>query len=97
MTERPISAFCKEKNMRGWLRRGRIHLVAWTFGGSVLVLQGCDPGVRDTVLGGVESAGTTLATTFIQAFFQSLTAPDDNNTTTGTTKVFDDPSNVPLA
>jgi hypothetical protein len=58
--------------MRRFLRRGRGWLVAATIGGSVLVLQGCDPNVRSTVLSGVESASTTLFTTFIQGFFQSL-------------------------
>jgi hypothetical protein len=41
-------------------------------GGSPLALSGCDPVVRDTVLGGLESTTTSLATTIIQAYFISL-------------------------
>lgn len=49
--------------------------------GSGFVLGGCDPTVRDTVLGGVSEAATGLASTFIQAFFKSLTATDPNSDT----------------
>ncbi len=67
--------------MRGLLQRGRIGLVAASLGGSVLVLEGCDPNVRTTVLSGVEGASTTLMTTVIQAFFESLLAQDEGDPT----------------
>jgi len=50
-------------------------------GGSVLVLSGCDPTARDTVLSGVEGATTTLFGTFIRAFFETLQMPDTTATT----------------
>lgn len=68
--------------MRGLLLRGRIRFLSAVSGGSLLVLSGCDPTVRDTVLGGVESATTTILTTFIQAFFQTVLAPEDEGTVT---------------
>jgi len=46
------------------------------------VLSGCDPTVRDTMLAGVESAATTLVTTLITAFFQSVLATGDDSTVT---------------
>lgn len=68
--------------MRGLLNRGRTWLAVASTGGSLLVLEGCDPNVRDTVLGGVEGASQSLITTFIQAFFESLNEPEDGTTTT---------------
>lgn len=68
--------------MRGLLLRGRIWLLSAVSGGSLLVLSGCDPNARDTILGGVESSVTTLLTTFIQAFFESVLATDDDSTVT---------------
>jgi hypothetical protein len=68
--------------MRSLLRRGRIWLIAAASGGSVLVLQGCDPAVRDTVLQGVGAATTGLSSTFIQAFFQSLLTEEEEGPTT---------------
>lgn len=69
--------------MQRVLLRGRIWLLTAVSGGGLFVLSGCDPTVRDTVLAGVESATTTLVTTFITAFFQSvLTAGDDSTVTT---------------
>jgi hypothetical protein len=69
--------------MRGLLLRGRIGLITAISGGGLLVLSGCDPTVRDTVLAGVESASTTLFTTFITAFFETvLSAGDDSTVTT---------------
>lgn len=53
----------------------------WIAGGSVLVLSGCDPTVRGTVLGGVEGAATVLTTSFVQAFFESLVAEDEGDPT----------------
>ena len=46
-------------------------------GGTVFVLSGCEPNVRDTVLAGVETATGNLASTFIAAFFQSLIEPEE--------------------
>jgi hypothetical protein len=83
--------------MRSLLRRGRIWLVASTMGGSVLVLEGCDPTARDTVLGGVEDSASTLATTFIQAFFETLSAPGDDDDAPDTVKVFVDSALLPTA
>jgi hypothetical protein len=54
------------------LRRARIWLVLVSTGGGLLILDGCDPGVRNTVLNGVGSAATSLTTTLIQAAVQSL-------------------------
>jgi len=68
--------------MRRLLLRGRIWLVSAISGGSLFVLGGCDPNVRETVLAGVEGATTTLITTFIQAFFESVLAPEDEGTVT---------------
>lgn len=50
-------------------------------GGIALALSGCDPTVRDTVLGGVEGASTTLIQSFIQAFFETLQAEDEGDAT----------------
>jgi hypothetical protein len=49
-------------------------------GGSMFVLSGCDPTVKQTVLSGLETATTGLATTFIQAFFQKLSQSDSTTT-----------------
>jgi hypothetical protein len=73
----------KEKRMQSCFLRGRIWLLTAVSGGGLFVLGGCDPTVRDTVLAGVESATTTLVTTFITAFFQSvLTAGEEATVTT---------------
>ncbi len=69
--------------MRAFLIRSRLKLLTLLAGGGLLVLQGCDPTVRDTVLNGVGSAATSLVTTFIQAFIQSLL--NQNQTPTPTT------------
>lgn len=50
----------------------RIVTISATTIGSAFVLSGCDVDVRDTVLSGVNSAAAGLATTLIDAFFQSL-------------------------
>ncbi len=68
--------------MRRMFFRGRMLLLAAISGGSVFVLGGCDPNVRDTVLSGVEGATTTLTTTFINAFFQTVLAPKDEGPAT---------------
>jgi len=72
----------KENRMRGLLLRGRIWLLSAVSGGSLLVLGGCDPTVRETVLAGVEGATTTLLTTFIRAFFESVLTPEDEGVVT---------------
>lgn len=59
--------------MRTKLTRTR-WLMTMAAGGSALLLQGCDPTVRDTVLTGLGSAATSLTSTLIQAFFESLQA-----------------------
>jgi len=53
-------------------------------GGTVFALDGCDPTVKDTVLGGLQDASTTLADTLIQAFFTKLQT-DGQTTSTSTT------------
>ena len=58
--------------MRGLLTRSRLWLLTVASGGGALVLSGCDPNVREEILGGVGGAATQLATTFIGAFFQTL-------------------------
>jgi len=68
--------------MPSLLLRGRIWLLTAVSGGGLLVLSGCDPTVRDTMLAGVESAATTLVTTLITAFFQSVLAAGDDSTVT---------------
>ncbi len=68
--------------MRSLLLRGRIWLLTAVSGGGLFVLSGCDPTVRDTVLAGVESATTTLFTTFITAFFETVLSTGDDSTVT---------------
>ena len=68
--------------MRSLLTRGQFWLLTVASGGSLMALDACDPAVRDTVLGGVGTAATGLATTFIQAFIQSLTAEEEGAATT---------------
>ena len=68
--------------MRSMLRRGRVWLAAASIGAAPYVLVGCDPQVRDTVLGGVEGASQTLLSTFVQAFFESLTPKEDDDAAT---------------
>lgn len=62
--------------MKAMLIRARFWLMSVASGGGLFVLEGCDPTVRDTVLGGVGTAATSLSGTFIQAFIQSLQADD---------------------
>ena len=58
--------------------------MALLVGGSALQLGACDPTVRATLLTGLETTTSTLAQTFISAFFVSL-VDDDNSLTTTTT------------
>lgn len=68
--------------MRTLLTRTRFWLLGVMSGGSLLALDACDATVRDTVLSGIGSAATGLATTFIQAFIESLASePEDTATT----------------
>lgn len=62
--------------MRRIMHRARGRFAALTLGG-VVALGGCDPDVRDTVLGGVETASTSLLATFVTAFFETLQEPED--------------------
>ncbi len=74
--------------MSSMLRRTRIWWLTLISGG-LFVMSGCDPTVRDSVLNGVGSAATGLATTFIQAFFQALiNSGQDQTGGTGTAQVF---------
>jgi hypothetical protein len=67
--------------MRAMLTRTRLWLITVAAAG-VFVLSGCDPTVRDSVLNGVGTAATGLASTFIQAFFQSLIQKGTDTTPT---------------
>lgn len=68
--------------MRSWLYRSRIWMLTVAAGGGVFALEGCDPGIRDTVLAGVGSAATSLSATFIEAFIQSLVVEEEGAATT---------------
>ncbi len=68
--------------MRTLLNRRRLWCLAVAAGGGLFALQGCDPAVRDTVLGGVGTAATSLTGTFIQAFIESLKADNADAATT---------------
>lgn len=67
--------------MRRIIKNARLRLMAAACGGGALVLSGCDPTVRDTVLSGVEGAATTLFGTFVSAFFESLEPTEEVPTT----------------
>jgi hypothetical protein len=56
-------------------------IAAAAIGGSVFAGGSCDPAVRTTLLAGLESTTTSLATTFIQAYFLSLQDEDTDSTT----------------
>lgn len=47
-------------------------MLAVLMGGSTLALGNCDPVVRQTLLTGLEATTSTLAQTFITAYFVSL-------------------------
>lgn len=66
--------------MRGRFYRAWIRLGIGA-GGTLLALDSCDQNVRDTVLSGVEGAATTLVTTFVQAFFESVAANQEGDPT----------------
>ena len=81
--------------MRSWKSRGWKWVAIAASGGSLFVLDTCDPTVRDTVLSGVGSATTSLASTFIQAFFESLQQKANDQTTTTSTVRADPLPDVP--
>lgn len=60
------------KQMRN--RGGRVlrWAMAVSVGGSAFQLSGCDPAVRETLLGGLETTTTSLTGALISAFFLSL-------------------------
>ncbi|MDX2198139.1 MAG: hypothetical protein SF069_04110 [Phycisphaerae bacterium] len=64
--------------MRSMKLRMRSWIMLASMGGTTLVLDTCNPAVRDTVLGGVEAASTSLTTTLIQAFFEGLAEDEEN-------------------
>ena len=49
-------------------------------GGSTFALTGCDPTIRSTLVGGLESTVQSIATTYISTYFLSL---GDGNATGG--------------
>lgn len=65
-------------------RRRRVTraMMALLMGGSLLQLGSCDPVVRDTLLTGLEATTSTLAQTFVTAFFASLDDSSDTSLTT---------------
>lgn len=67
----------------GFRRRMVRGAMALLMGGSLLQLGSCDPVVRETLLTGLETTTSTLAQTFVTAFFVSL--QDDDTTGTLTT------------
>ena len=58
--------------------------MAILLGGSVLQLGSCDPVVRSTLLTGLESTTSTLAQTFVTAFFASLNDDETSDSLTTT-------------
>ncbi len=68
--------------MRRLLNRGRVWLLTVAAAGGLLVLEGCDPTVRGTVLTGVGTAATSLSASFIKAFIESLQSQDEDSTST---------------
>jgi len=59
-----------------------LWLLSIASGGGLLALGACDPAVRETVLTGVGTAMTDLASTFIEAFIQSLMTQEEETATT---------------
>ncbi len=64
-----------------WSRFVRTAM-ALSVGGSAFVLSGCDPGVRTTLLTGLETTTQTLSEALITAFFMSLDSSDGSGLTT---------------
>ncbi len=59
----------KKGNLRTRMVRA---MMAIAIGGSAFQLSGCDPAVRTTLLGGLETTTTTLSNALISAFFLGL-------------------------
>ena len=70
----------RKSSTRNWV----VRCLLISLGSSVFVLSGCDPQIQATVLSGLNTASTSLSTTFINAFFQKLQAGDTATTGTGT-------------
>ncbi len=51
--------------------------IALAMGGSAFQLSGCDPAVRNTLLGGLQITTLDLAGTLITAFFETLDDGED--------------------
>ncbi len=75
--------------MHSWRKRGQVWALLIASGSGLFVLESCDPNVRDTVLNGVGSAASSLATTFIQAFMESLSKNGEPNQTPTTVQARD--------
>jgi hypothetical protein len=73
------SVHMAKRSLRERMMRGTAGLL---LGGSLLQVSGCDPLVRQTLLTGLETTASTLAQTFITAFFVGL---EDEGTGTLTT------------
>lgn len=58
-----------KKNFRNRLLRAMMVLC---IGGSAFQLSGCDPVVRDALLGGLEQTTLSLTNALVSAFFLSL-------------------------
>ncbi len=69
-----------KRSLRQRMMRSALAILV---GGSVLQLGSCDPVVRQTLLTGLETTTSTLAQTFVTAFFASL--DDDSSSTSLTT------------
>ena len=65
-------------------KHGRLStwFTALIAGGILLQAGGCDKGIQDSVLTGMSTSMQTLATTLIDALFQSMAADDDGAVTT---------------
>lgn len=59
----------KKRNLRTRIVRAAMAIA---IGGSAFQLSGCDPAVRTTLLGGLETTTTTLSNALISAFFLGL-------------------------
>ncbi len=69
--------------------RFRLWLANLTVGGSLFAFSGCDPEIKDTLLGGVQGAVTGLVTTFIDAVFVILARNGEEETLTTVRAIFE--------
>jgi hypothetical protein len=85
VVDRSRSENMTNKHFRG--RGGRFVRWAMTVavGGSAFQLSGCDPAVRETLLGGLETTTTSLTGALISAFFLSLGDEDATGSGSGLT------------